>query len=336
MMEERKIINRSNYEIYFIDYYDGNLNDLQKKELFTFLSENRDLKAEFERFSNISLPKEKAFFDKDKLKKNTITLYNYKTYFIAWYENDLSREEKIEVERFLEVNPALQKEFELFRQTKLLPDNTIRFRNKNSLKKGGKVIPLNTWIYRSAAIAACIAVVFIFLYRSRNESGKTVAVTVPSVKEATSPAQHQFENKTSVSDLSQAKVHIKTAKAVEQKQQRQLAIVEPANELKNSGADTSAVKSQPLTASATIVINELPGGDTVQKPYQVFTDEELAELGLKEQQKQQTLLNKTAATLGKKLFGENAKLENSTNEQDLSRTFALAVGTFEFSRTTTR
>ena len=39
-------INRNNYELFFIDFYDGNLTDAQKHELDLFLEENSDLKEE--------------------------------------------------------------------------------------------------------------------------------------------------------------------------------------------------------------------------------------------------------------------------------------------------
>jgi hypothetical protein len=352
------MINRRNYEAYFIDYYDGELRDSQKKELFSFLSENPDLKAEFERFSNISLPKEKAYFDKEKLKRNTITLYNYKTYFIALLENDLSSEEKVEVKKFLEVHPALQKELELFRQIKVAPDSTIRFENKNTLKRGGKVISLNTWhrlrqaygdrrIYRSAAIAACIAALM-FFYFSRNESGKNVAMTNTAIQQkAENPIQNEAIKKAApLASLRGPKENILPKQITAQKAMRKknisvqpseqplASVQQPAVTMDNSVNEN---KERPASNPApVIVINEFPAGDTVKKPFAVFTDDDLAELGLKEKPKEQSLLGKVAGDLGKKIFGENAKLESRTNEQDLSRTFALAVGTFEFSRTITR
>ena len=43
-------INRNNYELFFIDFYDGNLTDAQKHELDLFLAENPNLKEECDSF----------------------------------------------------------------------------------------------------------------------------------------------------------------------------------------------------------------------------------------------------------------------------------------------
>jgi hypothetical protein len=97
------IIQRSNYETFFIDYYDGKLDEIRKEELFTFLEKNPDLKEEFELYGNVSLEAniDVYFTGKDKLKKDVLTIYNYKTHFIAYFENDLNAKGKDEVETFL-------------------------------------------------------------------------------------------------------------------------------------------------------------------------------------------------------------------------------------------
>ncbi|KXK46137.1 MAG: hypothetical protein UZ10_BCD003001461 [Bacteroidetes bacterium OLB10] len=64
------MINRENYEIWFIDYFDGKLSPEQTAELLLFLEENGDLKLEFDSFSNITLPEQDVKFEnKMSLKK---------------------------------------------------------------------------------------------------------------------------------------------------------------------------------------------------------------------------------------------------------------------------
>jgi hypothetical protein len=336
------MINRSNYEQFFLDFYDGSLSASQQEELFAFLEKNPDLKSEFESFEKISLsPTEKVFFDKDRLKKNTITLYNYKTYFIASVENDLSDDEKIEVQRFLERNPSLKPEFEIVKQTKLFPDYSIRFENKNSLKKGGKVIALNAWIYRSAAVAASIALILVFIYTiNKKEVNTEVAVSAN-------------KNKEQVSSPAQPLVDAKKEKPAIQGEQRQNDIF-----LRKRSADA---KMDTLLADGTdekeavmpvaevikekvpmnVEINDVDVASVndaaLKEKYRVFTDEELAELTMNENPgEEQSIISKAAGSIGKKLFGQNAKIENRKNEQDSSTTFALAFGQFEFSRTTSK
>ena len=65
-------INRHNYEAYFLDYYEKNLNPAQVKELMSFLDHNPDLKDEFNDFELISLESDNqvSFPSKQSLKKN--------------------------------------------------------------------------------------------------------------------------------------------------------------------------------------------------------------------------------------------------------------------------
>ena len=77
---------------------------------------------------------------KDRLKKNTITIFNYKTWFVGYLENDLSLEEKKEVDSFLTNNTSFKTEFELLKQSKFIPDHRIIFENKKSIRKGNKII----------------------------------------------------------------------------------------------------------------------------------------------------------------------------------------------------
>ncbi len=136
-------INRNNYEIFFIDYFEGTLNESQVAELFLFLEQNYDLKEEFESFENISLKADASikFDNKENLKKlviiavDSINESNYQEYFIAYLENDLDVRSSENVELFLEKNIFLKKEYELFRKTFMKPDVKTVFDDKNVLKK---------------------------------------------------------------------------------------------------------------------------------------------------------------------------------------------------------
>ena len=63
-------INRSNYEIWFIDSLDGNLSSLEAEELNQFLNENPDLKEEFNELTPVIINQSvHQFKDKESLKK---------------------------------------------------------------------------------------------------------------------------------------------------------------------------------------------------------------------------------------------------------------------------
>lgn len=65
----------------------------------------------------------------------TINRNNYETYFLLWVDGELSPEEMVAVERFIETNPDLAEELTLLRDAKLLPEEQIVFNYKDQLLK---------------------------------------------------------------------------------------------------------------------------------------------------------------------------------------------------------
>ncbi len=75
---------------------------------------------------------------------------------IDYIEGNLSAADEKELSEFLTFHPELKAELDLFSETKLAPDTTVIFADKQSLKKaeGGRVITMFSWIKYSAAVAA--------------------------------------------------------------------------------------------------------------------------------------------------------------------------------------
>ncbi|HLG40101.1 MAG TPA: hypothetical protein VI461_10545, partial [Chitinophagaceae bacterium] len=63
--------------------------------------------------------------------------YNYEEYFILYMDNELSSDDRREVEIFLQENPDLKAEMDMLLQSKLAPDTDINFNNKGSLMQFG-------------------------------------------------------------------------------------------------------------------------------------------------------------------------------------------------------
>ncbi len=172
-------INRNNYEIFIIDYFDGNLKPDKVSELMDFLEKNPDIKEEFSGFEVVECTpdNEITFGNKIKLKKeivyevNKINEKNYENYFIAKLENDLSEHETADLEKFIIANPHLNSQFQLFLKTKLKSDKTIIFENKSSLKK--HLFPFSTkkTLYYSVSIAASILILWgVFFIQDTNKT----------------------------------------------------------------------------------------------------------------------------------------------------------------------
>lgn len=165
-------INRNNYEIYFIDYFDGNLSLADKEKMFAFLEANPDMKQEFSEFDNISLPVQENinFSKKENLKKQDILSTgpinesNYENHFIASYEGDLSFDEKEHLKIFLKQNPFLEKEYQHYENSFIKTDNSITYNKKDQLKK--YPFAFRRTLYYSVGIAASLALLFgsLFLF----------------------------------------------------------------------------------------------------------------------------------------------------------------------------
>jgi len=153
-------INRSNYEIWFIDWLDGNLNNIQVEKLIQFLKENPDLKNEFDELNSVRLkPTEKTLPNKNHLKKSTENISDSQFEFIciAYTENDLSAEQCSELKEIVDRDTDKKRIFELFQKTKFNP-TPVSYKGKNLLIR--RTIGQN--VLRFAIIGLSAAAVTIF------------------------------------------------------------------------------------------------------------------------------------------------------------------------------
>ena len=76
----------------------------------------------------------------------TINRNNYEQYFLLWVDGELSPEEMIAVERFIEEHPDLAEELSLLQDTKLVPEEQVVFKGKEQLlKQSTNEISLNNY-----------------------------------------------------------------------------------------------------------------------------------------------------------------------------------------------
>lgn len=155
-------INRNNYEAYFIDYLEGNLDERLVDNFIEFIKLNPDLKEELDLFETVSAPVEETLFTKkDELYKEK---YDNEKEFdeaaIAILEGDISEEENFEFEMYLAEHPEKKKDAELFAKTKLSADTSLVFKQKNKLyrKSNRKIFLL--WSGRVAAVLILAIAVF--------------------------------------------------------------------------------------------------------------------------------------------------------------------------------
>lgn len=158
------VINRHNYETYFLLWVDGELSSEEKVAVERFVAENPDLAEELALLQSTQLhPDEKIVFKgKEILYKKEgqdISLNNYEEWFLLYTDNELSEEQKMQVELFVLQHPDLQREFEYLQQTRLPEENWV-FANKEILYRRTTARPpvlYMRWM-RYAAAAAVIGI----------------------------------------------------------------------------------------------------------------------------------------------------------------------------------
>lgn len=193
-------INKNNYEAFFLDYHEGNLTPLQVANLLIFVEQHPHLKEELESFENFSVDDFPTveFENKSRLKKE-ITPDNKEEYFIRCVEKTLSPVETNLLNDFLIQHPPLVVELELYLKTKLSPDTSIIFENKEKLKQHTKkAIPFYYYI----SVAATILLLLGFFFLVNNKSIESEFAEIPTT----------IKNNTSKSLVSSLLIENKTKK----------------------------------------------------------------------------------------------------------------------------
>jgi hypothetical protein len=167
-------IDRSNYEIWLIDWIDGNLNDTEVEQIKDFLSANTDLKAEFEELNSLKdpipfIPKD-SFPHKEKLRKTSADLSGAQFEYLcaAYLENDLTDDQKSELLQSVKQNAEKRRSFELMQKLKLTPPDVF-FKQKSKLIRrtvGQKTLRLAIIGLSAAAIISLVIINRISIPRS--------------------------------------------------------------------------------------------------------------------------------------------------------------------------
>jgi len=258
------IINRYNYEEFFLLYVDGELTAAEKASVDSFLENNPDLLHEFQSLqSAILMPEEEISFNKSSLFKSEETHIhsgNYEGKFLLYVNEALNETEKKEVETFVLQHPALQDDFLLIKQTKL-PLETIPCPDKDSLYKKERT-PAFVFFMRVAAAAVIIGLGVILYQLSSNNISSTNSATVLNSKQTIIPTlkTNAVSNNKKVVDKSASPKNI-PLKLVERTNpmNREIEKQETVkNTLKNNTTPTIIdIKQQPLQNETSVPIKDI-------------------------------------------------------------------------------
>lgn len=158
------MITRENYEIWFIDYADGNLSTDEKAMVEAFMLANQDLAAEFEAIELVVVPvSHENYAQKSSLRRSENEQFihegNVEELVVLELDNELNNKTQIELNEYLIRHPQFAHLRDVYATT-ILPKETIVYENKAGLKRNnGAIRPI--WYMLPIAAAASVAL-FIF------------------------------------------------------------------------------------------------------------------------------------------------------------------------------
>jgi hypothetical protein len=154
---------RSNYEIWFIEWLDGNLNPEQVDALKAFLRVNPDLQEEFNDLTQISLePSDVIFIRKKDLFKpaGSYTEFQFEKMCIASLENDLTPGQVVELKEIVYHDESKRELFELYQKLKLKP-LPVSYRGKSTVKRITAGQRILRWSFAVVGAAAAITLLLV-------------------------------------------------------------------------------------------------------------------------------------------------------------------------------
>lgn len=157
----KNAINIENYESFYLDFLEGNLDETTSVLLLAFLDEHPELQVDCDM---PVLDEEFPILDrmyKDQLKvwdeSSSISHANIEPFLIAEKEGVLSAQQKQELQVFLAANKQYASDQQLYSFSTLQPELSVQYPNKKALKRKEILV---LWPYISGAVAACIVVLF--------------------------------------------------------------------------------------------------------------------------------------------------------------------------------
>ncbi|GGH77272.1 anti-sigma factor RsiW [Filimonas zeae] len=154
------LINRHNYEEYFLMYVDNELNMHQRIEVELFVEQHPDLAGELTALQEaVLLPEPDITFQHKnslfKQEKEGLTKENCEAQFLLYIDNELTEEARRKVEAFVQQHPEQQTQLTQLQQAVLTPEPVV-FANKKILYRKEKERRVITLAWSRLAIAAAL------------------------------------------------------------------------------------------------------------------------------------------------------------------------------------
>lgn len=188
------MINRENYEEFFLSYVDNELPAEQRTAVERFVAAHPDLREELE-----TLLQCRMYPETDAVFPDKSSLLQYEESFLLYVDGELDEAGKEKVEELIRRQPRLERELQQLLMTVSQPDPAVVFPDKESLFRSDRRrrVVLLPWLQVGAAAAILAAIVLLALPHSRKaepasgtaavSAGTTKNPALPVTSSATSP-----------------------------------------------------------------------------------------------------------------------------------------------------
>ncbi|MBN8672228.1 MAG: hypothetical protein J0L80_16205 [Chitinophagales bacterium] len=142
-----------------------------------------------------------------------VNLENYEEYMMMYADGELNEAETKALMDFVAANPELAKELEAYSATKLVPDTTMVYANKDQLMKappaGGRTIGMRTWWMYAAAAAVLLFTVTIMRQGGDTADSPVVVSNTPATTQpvSTQPTQTSVIEYNTEKDSNREELH---------------------------------------------------------------------------------------------------------------------------------
>lgn len=325
-----------NYEAFYLDFLEGNLNEADTLLLMNFLESNPDLKVDMDGEFN-SFQEESVVLDdfsklmlKSDVEEVLITSENVNYFIVAQTEGILDEEKSSELAFFIKGNSVLEKESKLAGLVLFQPDAEIVFADKASLKQKRRIVVL--WPY-AAAIAAASVVLFFW---STMDSTPTSVEPVGSKMSASTNSRGRNEKGTSASNLK------KSNQNENEVSNKNNLTTQAVNEISKNAYEKKVVKESPIDQMKSNPIGPIASINE-QKLAPIGTHHNPLESPTNDQHKEADVLA-LATTAGmhnpiepltkfvSKKTNTEIEFKTTPKVEDERRGFHIKIGKFEISR----
>jgi hypothetical protein len=152
--EQQMNINRHNYEEFFLMYVDNELSAADRKTVDVFVQENPDLQGELLMLQQTVVKADDIVLEKKDWLFMEEGVSSLQENLLLYADDELSAANKKTIESLLATDKATRAEWNILQQTKLQPDTTVVFADKQSLYRteGGRVVGFKWWRAVAAAV----------------------------------------------------------------------------------------------------------------------------------------------------------------------------------------